>query len=209
MNLTADLSQLIDQLEPIARPGGKGRALMVMGASRNAGASTVARELARLAARRSQRGVWLFDLEFSGNPQARAARVRGQAFDAGFGRDPFWSISAGGERARIVARESVVGNLFVTELQAKSGSVERISLRPAPDYWAAVRQSVDLAIVDAPGNSRAPLSMAADMDGVILVADARLSRLDGIAARREAIEARGGVVAGVILNRAGPVRSAA
>jgi Mrp family chromosome partitioning ATPase len=209
MNLTADLSQLIDQLEPIARPGGEGRALMVMGASRGAGASTVARELARLAAKRSSRGVWLYDLEFAGNPQSEAARVRGQAFDAGFGRDPFWSIQSGGQPARIIARESAVSNLFVTQLQARSGSVEQVGLRAAPDYWQAVRQSVDLAIIDAPGGSRAPLAMVGDMDGVILVADARMARVDGIQARRQAIEARGGIVAGLILNRTGQQRSAA
>ena len=79
MNLTEDLSQLVDQLEPIARPGGQGRALMVMGASRGAGASTVARELARLAARRSHRGVWLFDLDFANNAQSEAARVDAQS----------------------------------------------------------------------------------------------------------------------------------
>lgn len=202
MNLTADLSQLIDELEPIARPGGQGRVLMIMGASRGAGASTVARELARLAARRSTRGVWLFDLDFNKNAQAEAAYVQGQAFDAGFGRDPFWSLTTqGGEQARIIARQSVVPNLYVTQLQARPGAVRQAGLRAAPDYWSAVRGSIDLAIIDAPGDSRAPLSLVADADGVILVADSRLSRVDGIQARRSAIEARGGVVAGLILNR--------
>ena len=68
MNLTNELSQLIDQLEPIARPGGQGRALMVMGAGRGDGASTIAREIARLTALRSPRGVWLFYLDFSTHP---------------------------------------------------------------------------------------------------------------------------------------------
>jgi hypothetical protein len=208
MNLTEDLTQLIDQLEPIARPGGEGRALMVMGDGRGAGASTVARELARLAARRSQRGVWLFDLDFTGNTQSRAARVQGPAFDARFGREPFWRFSADPRQARIVARESVVPNLFVTQMQCR-GDKPAATLHEAPDYWAAVRRSIDLAVVDAPGSSRAPLALAPDMDGVILVADARMSRTDGIVARRQAIEARGGIVAGVILNRAGRMRSAA
>ena len=164
---------------------------MVMGTSRGAGASTVARELARLAARRSTRGVWLFDLDFNANAQAEAARVQGQAYDAGFGRDPFWSLTTqDGERARIIARQSAAPNLFVTELQARPGAVRQAGLRPAPDYWAAVRGAVDLAVIDAPGNSRAPLSLVEDADGVILVADSRLSR----------------VVAGLILNR---TRSAA
>lgn len=209
MNLTAELTDLVDRFEPIARPGGQGRAVMVMGAGPGAGASTVARELARLAAQRSQRGVWLYDLEFAGNAQAKTARVRGPAFDAGFGRTPFWSLQSNGAPARIVARQSVIANLFVTELQAKPGAVQSAGLRAAPDYWDAVRHAIDLAIVDAPGNSRAPMSLVADMDGVIIVADARQSQLDGLAARRTAIEDRGGVVAGVILNRASGLRSAA
>lgn len=209
MNLTSDLSQLIDQLEPIARPGGEGRALMVMGSRRGAGASTVARELARLAALRSTRGVWLYDLDFMANAQADAARVHGPVFDAGFGRTPFWSLQLEAGRARVVARQSTVANLFVTQLQSEAGAVKQVALRPAADYWQAVRQSIDLAIIDAPSNSTAPLSLAADLDGIILVADARDPNGEGIAARRAAIEARGGVVAGLILNRTSRIQSAA
>lgn len=209
MNLTTELSQLIDQLEPIARPGGEGRALMVMGSRPGAGASTVARELARLAALRSRRGVWLYDLDFAGNAQSQAARVQGPAYDAALGREPFWSLRTTAGRARIVARQSVVANLFVTQLQSEAGAIEQVGLRAAPDYWSAVRQSIDLAIIDAPSNSTAPLSMVADLDGVILVADARDPNGLGIQARRAAIEARGGVVAGLILNRTGQIQSAA
>tara|TARA_R110002073_G_scaffold6071_5_gene36687 strand:- start:11679 stop:12308 length:630 start_codon:yes stop_codon:yes gene_type:complete len=209
MNLTAELSQLIDQLEPIARPGGEGRALMVMGSRPGAGASTVARELARLAALRSQRGVWLYDLDFSGNAQSRAARVQGPAFDAALGREPFWTLQTGAGRARIVARQSVVANLFVTELQSEPGAVDGVALRAAPIYWSAVRQSIDLAVIDAPSHSTAPLNLAADLDGVILVADARDPNSAGLQARRAAIEARGGVVAGLILNRTERIQSAA
>ena len=38
---------------------------------------------------------------------------RGDIFDARFGREPFWSINSGKNPARIVARQSVVPNLFV------------------------------------------------------------------------------------------------
>ena len=186
-----------------------GRALMVMGCRRGCGASTVARELARLAAQRSARGIWLFDLDFAANSQAAAARAQGTAFDARFGRSPFWQFQTQGGQARVIARRSVVPNLYVTALQANPGCVKRIGLRPAPDYWTAVRQSIDLAIIDAPVNSTAPLSMVADMDGVILVADARDPNPQAITARQQAIEQRGGVVAGLIVNRDYAVRSAA
>jgi Mrp family chromosome partitioning ATPase len=209
MNLTSDLTELVDRLEPIARPGGQGRAMMVMGARPGAGASTVARELARLSAQRSQRGVWLYDLDFSSNSQAAATRAQGATFDAGFGRAPFWTLRGEGGRARIVARQSVIRDLFVTELQSENNAVRSVGLRSSPEYWDAVRQSIDMAIIDAPGNSRAPLSLVGDLDGVILVADARDPNYDGLAARRAAIEEHGGIVAGLILNRAGSARSAA
>jgi Mrp family chromosome partitioning ATPase len=209
MNLSNELSQLIDQLEPIARPGGQGRALMVMGAGRGVGASTIARELARLAALRSQRGVWLFDLDFSSNPQAKATRARGSTYDATFGRTPFWSVQAEGGRARIVSRQTVIENLFVTELQREAGSVRQVGLRPSEEYWRAVRDSIDLAVIDVPGHATAPLSMVADLDGVLLVADERQRNSAGLIARRQAIESRGGVVAGLILNRSPSPRRAA
>lgn len=201
IDLTAELIELVESLEPIGRPGGRGRVMMIMGAGRHTGASTVARELARIAAARSHRGVWLFDLDLGSNPQRRAlVQEAGGTFDASFGRNPFWRVEPEIARARLVARKAAE-RLYVTEFQRAPGEVQRLSLRPAPDYWNAVRQSIDLAVVDAPGNNRAVLALAADMDGVILVSDERRPNTDAINARREAIEARGGVVAGLILNR--------
>ncbi len=65
--------------------------------------------------------------------RSRAARVQGPAFDAALGREPFWALQTGAGRARIVARQSVVANLFVTELQSEPGAVERVALRAAPE----------------------------------------------------------------------------
>lgn len=206
MNLSSDMTALIDQLEPISRPAGMGRVLMVMGTSRGAGASTVARELSRLSAVRSTRGVWLFDLDFKANAQAEACRVRADVFDLSLGRETPWVLDG---NARLVGRPSSIDKLVVSKVERRDGTRLQAALRGAPDYWSAVRQSIDLAVVDAPGQSRAPMNLVADMDGVILVVDARADNFDGLHARREAIEAAGGVVAGVIVNRAGAYRSAA
>lgn len=201
IDLTPEMIEFAQRLEPIARPGGHGRALMFMGAGRGTGTSTLAREFARVAAARSRRGVWLFDLDYARNPQRKAlAPNPGPVFDAGFGREPFWQIEPEGARARMVARRCSE-RLYVTEFQRAPGEVKRLSLRPAESYWAAVRRSIDLAIVDAPGMNRAVLALVKDMDGVILIADERRPGADAIEARRAAIEARGGIVAGVILNR--------
>ena len=201
IDLTPEMIEFTQRLEPIARPGGHGRVLMFMGAGRGTGASTLAREFARIAAARSKRGVWLFDLDHAKNPQRKIlAPEGGQSFDASFGRTPFWDVEPATARARMVARKG--GNkLYVTEFQRAPGEVKRLNLRPAPDYWRAVRSSIDLAVVDASGMSRAVLALVADMDGVILIADERRPGTDAIEARRAAIEARGGIVAGVILNR--------
>ncbi len=206
MNLSSDMSTLIDQLEPISRPSGMGRVLMVMGTSRGAGASTVARELARLSAVRSTRGVWLFDLDFKANAQADACRVRPEAFDLSLGRETPWVLD---ENSRLTGRASSIDKLFVSRVERRPQTRMQAALRGAPDYWSAVRQSIDLAVIDAPGQSRAPMNIVTDMDGVILVVDARADNFDGLHARRDAIETMGGVVAGVVVNRAGAYRSAA
>ena len=206
MNLSSDLSVLIDQLEPISRPAGMGRVLMVMGCSRGAGASTVARELARLSAVRSTRGVWLYDLDFKNNEQAQACRAGAETFDLSLGRETPWVLDA---NSRLVGRASSVRNLVVSKVERRPETRLQAALRGAPEYWDAVRQSIDLAVIDAPGQSRAPMNLVADMDGVILVIDARDDNYQGLHARRDAIEQAGGVVAGVIVNRAGAYRSAA
>ena len=201
VDLTAEMIEFAERLEPIARPGGRGRVLMFMGAGRCTGASTLAREFARIASARSQRGVWLFDLDHSNNPQRKAlVNASGPAYDAGFGRKPFWRVEPETARARLVARRCA-DKLYVTEFQRAKGEIKRMTLRAADEYWQAVRRSIDLAVVDAPGMNRAVLAMVGDMDGVILVADERRPAEEAIEARRAAIESRGGIVAGVILNR--------
>ncbi|MEE2525104.1 hypothetical protein V0U79_01915 [Hyphobacterium sp. HN65] len=209
VDLSFEMRALVDQLEPIARPGGKGRVLMFLGASKGAGTSTVAREFARAAAARSRRGVWLFDLDFARNGHWQ--QLRGQVdetFDASFGRQPFWRASPDGTRARLVAHP-VADHLYVTEFQRQRGAIERLEFGRSPDYWKAVRGSIDLAVIDAPGSSRAILPVTSDVDGVILVADDMRWSEQSIAARRQAIEQRGGVVAGIVSNRARAARRAA
>jgi Flp pilus assembly CpaE family ATPase len=206
VDLSFEMQALVDQLEPIARPGNKGRVLMFLGAGKGVGTSTVAREFARVAAGRSRRGVWLFDLDFARNRHAASlAGPDAQTFDASFGRSPFWRISPEGARARLVAK-AAGPHLYVTQFQRARTGIERLEFGQSREYWNAVRGSIDLAVVDAPASSRAILPVAADADGVILVADEANWNERAIAARREAIEQRGGVVAGIVCNRSRPAR---
>lgn len=209
-DLTSYMTRLVDQLEPIARPGGKGRVLMFLGGSKRAGTSTLARSFAKAAADRSERGVWLFDLDFARNGQASILGQAGaRAFDAGFGREPFWRAEPAEAQARLVAKQCGE-HLYVTQFQRAKSSINRLSFQASSAYWNAVRGAIDLAIVDAPGSSRAVLPIVGDMDGVMLVVDESHWSEQAIAARRQAIEERGGVVAGLIANRSrGESRNAA
>lgn len=201
VDLSMDMEALVTRLEPIARTGGQGRILMFLGASRGAGASSVARAFARAAARRSRRGVWLFDLDFARNGQVHAlATPDASSFDASFGRDPFWQAEPVSARARLVARPAGE-HLYVTEFQRARSSIERLQFQKSRSYWDAVRGSIDMAVLDAPGAGRAVLPLAGDADGVILVADEGRWDERSIAARRHAIEQQGGRVVGIVCNR--------
>jgi Flp pilus assembly CpaE family ATPase len=202
VDLSFEMQALVDRLEPIARPGGKGRVLVFLGACKKAGTSTIAREFACAAATRSRRGVWLFDLDFARNLHSKAlADANAPVFDASFGRQPFWRAAPEGARARLVAKQCDA-HLYVTEFQRARSSIERLEFGKSREYWNAVRGSIDLAVIDAPGASRAALPVAAEADGVILVADEAEWNERSIAARRDAIERQGGVVAGIVCNRA-------
>ena len=177
---------------------GPGRAVMVVPSSPGAGASTVARSLARLVSTEAGRPVWLFDLDFRRNPQSRAGRFGDERFEAALGDARFWT-SEPEASGRLVFRRMADLPVFVSRFERQPGAVKRVSIRPASVYWDRVRKSCALAVVDAPFGAAGVRSVAPDMDGVILVADAR----DHPALRAEAHAARlarcGAPVLGVVI----------
>ncbi|PWE17889.1 hypothetical protein DDZ18_04755 [Marinicauda salina] len=179
---------------------GPARAVMVVPASPGAGASTVARSLARLVCAEVGRPVWLFDLDFRRNPQSRVGRFRDQRFEAALGDARFWTAEPEG-CGRLVFRRMEDLPVFVSRFERRPGAVKRVSMRSAPVYWDRVRKSCALALVDAPFGAAGVKSVAPDMDGVIVVADAR----DHPDLRAEAHAARldrcGAPVLGVVINR--------
>lgn len=189
----------------LAGRDGRGRAVMVAPVTAGAGASTVSLALADAAARRSGRPSWLFDLDFAANPQAQRARLNGQAFAGELSGLRFWRAEPEGA-GRLALRKLEGAAVYVTRFERDPGQVRRLTFHACAEYWRQARRACGLAVVDAPSNSAAITSLAADLDGVVLVADAARSRRSQAEAWADRIEEAGGRVLGVVVNRSGPAR---
>jgi Mrp family chromosome partitioning ATPase len=198
-----------------AATGGAGAAVMFMGARRGDGVSAIARSFAKLSASRAARSVWLLDLDFFADQQFEALGGNsgrfGGPFDMTFGRMPFWKASprapdgSQGEGA-VVGYRSNTDKLFVSRFnRAALLGDQKLQVAPAPDYWRAVRNSVDMTVVDAPAleQSRAGLALVADMDGVILVIDNDNGDVRDAIEMRDEVIGRGGRCLGIVVSGAG------
>jgi hypothetical protein len=214
MNANADQMQGVWSAVAAAT-GGAGAAVMFMGARRGDGISTIARSFAELSASRAARSVWLLDLDFFTDAQFEAlgggSGRLGGPFDMTFGRMPFWRASprapdgSQGEGA-VVGYRTGVSKLFVSRFNrpALIGD-QKLQVAPAPDYWRAVRNHVDMTVVDAPAleQSRAGLALVADMDGVVLVIDGENGDVRDAIEMRDEVLGRGGRCLGIVVSEAG------
>ena len=123
-----------------------------------------------------------------------------------FGRAPFWRATprmagaAQGEGAIVGYR---VGNtkLFVSKFRRETLSQgQSIQVGPAPEYWRAVKNAIDITVIDAPPieKSRSGLAICQDMDAVVLVLNANSDGRDAFELRDE-ILARNGNILGVVM----------
>ncbi len=215
----AGVCQIYEQLA--ARQ--KGVVLQFMGVRSGAGVSTCARAFSRMIAPRSQRGVWLFDLDFYANTQFHAlTSARAQAFygptgpalNAGMADAPlFWKIHPeliredgrkAGDLFYLKMHQIGTHNLYVSCFRNDLlREKQHVSLRLAEKYWAQMRARTDLAIIDAPvlSRGRGGLVTAVDSDGVVIVAHPADAGAP-VTHLRHQIEGRGGRCLGVIYNDA-------
>ncbi|XBQ15677.1 MAG: hypothetical protein ABL308_12040 [Oceanicaulis sp.] len=198
---THDLETELSGLARRLTGGADGRAVMVAPVSEGAGASTVAAALAHAACRETGRPTWIIDLDFSANTQASRAKLNCQAYAGELGGDRFWRVAPEGA-GRLALRRCEDAPVFISEFQRKPGAVKRVTFHGSSAWWTRARQSCGLVLVDAPFGSAAAPALAADLDGVILVADARGSRRSEAERLTERIEEAGGRVLGVVVNRA-------
>lgn len=197
---------------------GNGRSVMFIAARDDEGTSSVAASFALLAEKRVQKTAWLVDLDVRRNAAFKAFEegfadgigAPGRAFDASLRQEQIYSIVprvAGGSDDKLLTAHEIQGaRLLVTRFRnERLRQGQRVQIRTAPNWWRALRAVADWIVVDAPSLERSPagLAMASQMDSVILVVEAdKTSAEDVVAARRE-IEAHGGEIVGVTMNRVG------
>jgi Mrp family chromosome partitioning ATPase len=192
VDLTSEMAALWAALGPA--PAHRGRVIQIAAAATGEGVSTVAREYARLAAVRARRPVWLIDADLPQQGQVQA--LTAQVVDVE-GRTV--------HPARLIAaRPFLGGRLWATQFAGERlRSGQRAEILAAPGYWDALRRHADTVVIDAPAADRSDASilLAPFVDATVLVVAAGSTAAREPLALRDEIEAVGGRIAGVVVNR--------
>jgi len=218
VDLTSEMAALWAALGPA--PGHRGRVVQIAAASSGEGVSTVAREYARLAAVRARRPVWLIDADLSQQGQMEAVAAQPDRFGAlgkaaiatpdgsiFFAVTPRLMDRAGKpvHPARLMtARPCLGGRLWVTRFAAEHlRSGQRAEAVADARYWDALRQHADTVVIDAPAADRndMAITLAPFVDSTVLVVAADSTAANEPLMLRDEIEAVGGKIAGVVVNR--------
>lgn len=218
VDLTSEMAGLWAALGPA--PAHRGRVVQIACATTGEGASTVAREFARLAAVRARKPVWLIDADLAQpcqQEQVAADFERYGRLGAPAASSPngscFFAVSPpvmGRDRkavapARLMtARPCLGGRLWVTRFRAEAlRSGQRVEPLADPRYWDAMRKFADTVVIDAPAADRSDLAitLAPFVDATVLVVAAEATSAVEPVILRDEIEAVGGKIAGVVVNR--------
>jgi Mrp family chromosome partitioning ATPase len=219
VNLSTEMAQLWASLGPPR--AGAGRVVQFVAATRGEGTSTVAREFALFAAVRSDRPVWLVDLDLIGPSQHAALAADparfgplGPAAAASPDGSAFFTVQPPrrDKQAKRIPDAQYLSvhhagrsRLWVTRFRREmihGGQVARVV--PSGDYWAALRRHAAVVVVDSPSadHSGAAATIAPFVDCTVLVVAADGGDTRAPAALRDAIEQAGGRCAGIVFNRA-------
>ena len=217
------MRDLREDLEPVWRaaarvsaPAPGGRVLMFTSARVGEGVTSLAASFGCIAARRSDKPVWMVDLDLRRNPVfqgfqdgfARDVGKPGRAYDASLREEPIYRIAPrveGARQSKLLTAHDIDGlPLLVTRFRGdrlKPG--QKVRTQQAPGWWQALRGISSWAIVDAPAleRSSAATTMASVVDGIILVVTADQTTAAEIDAARQELEAQNGRVLGVVMNR--------
>ncbi|MBX9801587.1 MAG: hfsB [Caulobacteraceae bacterium] len=218
VDLTSEMAALWAALGPA--PGHRGRVIQIAAASSGEGVSTVAREYARLAAVRARRPVWLIDADLAQQGQMEAVAAQpdrfgqiGKAAIATPDGSIFFAVTprimdrAGKpvHPARLMtARPCLGGRLWVTRFAAEHlRSGQRADAVSDARYWDALRKHADTVVIDAPAADRndMAITLAPYVDATVLVVAAESGAANEPMMLRDEIEAVGGKIAGVVVNR--------
>lgn len=218
VDLTSEMAALWAALGPA--PAHRGRVLQFTAAAAGEGTSTVAREFARLAAVRARKPVWLIDADLWSQSQLEAIAGEPERFGplgpqaaASPDGSAFYTVTPPltGAEGRIlaparlmVARPCLGRRLWVTRFRAESlRAGQRVASLPEARYWDALRRHADTIIIDSPSADRSDmaLTLAPFADASVLVVAAETTQAAEPVGLRDEIEAAGGRIAGVVLNR--------
>lgn len=218
VDLTSEMAALWAALGPA--PGHRGRVIQIAAANSGEGVSTVAREYARLAAVRARRPVWLIDADLAQQGQLEAVAAEPDRFGSlgkpavatpdgsiFFAVTPRITDRSGKpvHPARLItARPCLGGRLWVTRFAAEHlRSGQRAETVPDARYWDALRRHADTVVIDSPAADRNPtaITLAPFVDATVLVVAAESTAAGDSLILRDEIEAAGGKIAGVVVNR--------
>jgi hypothetical protein len=197
-------------------PANAGRLVLFVGARVGEGVSSVAASFAMLAAERAESPVWLLDLDLLTN-RAFSALSKGAFLPTGesvgppmpadLGSTPFYLLEPPTSDREGLGEPFAVHQLGTTRLMVSRFAAEtlapgqRVRIRSSPHYWRAVRQVSHWTIVDAPAlaDTGAALAVAPHADAAVLVVRAETTPSAEARALRDAVEAHGGRIAGVVV----------
>lgn len=218
VDLTSEMAALWAALGPA--PGHRGRVIQIAAATTGEGVSTVAREYARLAAVRARRPVWLVDADLAQQGQVEAIAAQpdrfgriGKAAAATPDGSIFFAVTprmADREGkpvhpARLVtARPFLGGRLWATRFAGENlRSGQRAEVLADARYWDALRRHADTVVIDSPAADRSDtaITLAPFVDATVLVVAAGGASPGEPMILRDEIEAVGGRIAGLVVNR--------
>jgi hypothetical protein len=204
-----DLNNVWAALVSVATHGGA--SIMFIGTGVGDSVSYCARAFSEIALNRATKPVWLLDLGFFSENQFShfskiGANITGP-FDMTFGQKPFWRLNPNNNSN---VQELLVGarvgnsNLFISRFRReKMQAGQNVQITSTPDYWKALRQNLEVVVVDAPPleQSRAGLALVPDMDAVVIVIDSNnTDAVDGIELRDEIVARGGNCIGAIVVN---------
>ena len=185
VDLTSEMAGLWAALGPA--PAHRARVVQFAAAATGEGASTVAREFARLAAVRARKPVWLIDGDLAQQGQLEAVAAEPVP-----------------DSRLLTARPCLGGRLWVTHFHMEAlRSGHRVEALGDARYWEALRPHADTIVIDAPAADRndMAITLAPFVDTTVLVVAAESTAASAPVILRDEIEAVGGRIAGVVMNR--------
>jgi Mrp family chromosome partitioning ATPase len=187
------LYQLIEASLPLVEHP----SVLFVGSRSNEGTSTVARELARVAALRLEKTVLLIDLDRSRPDLHVYSGLSPEAGGEGVSADP----AEPPERSLCRFEDS---SLYVMPLFQKTLVTPR-TLDNVKDtvFWEPLKKRFDLIIVDSPPATTFPdgPGIVSHVDGVIIVVEAEKTRWQVALSVKQKVLKHGGNILGVVFNK--------